>query len=377
MVDLARNDEGFSGKDANFSGKSEMSTNCSEKNSDSSLNSRDFQDFGNFQGSTPLQEAEGGRDFGCFQDLNHFQGAKGRLGSEHFQNSKYLLGLKKRVDECWEFSEANKNNQKSGLKERCIPEIVTEIMEGLDCGKIRVVDRVADRDRSEIAKKSGTNEYVVNEYIKKAILLYFRFSEASFMDFGGTNCFDKVPLKTADWTAVDFGKAGFRAAPGAIIRYSAYIAPKVVAMQSFVNVGAFVDEGSMLDTYSLVGSCVQVGKKCHISAGVILGGVLEPLQANPVIIEDNCFIGACSSVTEGVIVGRGAVVASGVHLTASTKIIDKVSGEISYGRIPEYAVVVPGVYSSDGGVNLGCAVIIKKCDAFTREKVSINELLRD
>lgn len=315
------------------------------------------------------------------QNFEEFEEIKG-------QQSKYLQDLKERLEECWEAMESEKLRKASELKandpisskrasesEYAVPAVVSEIMDALDSGKIRVVDRACNNQPQTHETRFST-EYVVNEYVKKAILLYFKFSKPSLMSFGGANCFDKVPLKSANWTAADFAKAGFRAAPGAIIRYSAYIAPNVVVMQSFVNVGAFVDEGSMLDTYSLVGSCAQVGKHCHISAGAVLGGVLEPLQASPVIIEDDCFIGAGSSVTEGVIVERGAVVASGVHLTASTKIIDKDSGKVSFGRVPEYAVVVPGTYSS-GAVNLGCAIIIKRRDAKTCGKVSINELLRD
>lgn len=239
---------------------------------------------------------------------------------------------------------------------------IEKIMDALNNGKIRVTGKI-------------NGKYIVNEYVKKAILLYFKHSKSKVMEYGGTSCFDKVPLKTTNWTEGDFINAGFRAVPGAIIRYSAHIAKSVVIMQAFVNVGAFIDEGTMIDTYSLVGSCAQIGKRCHISAGVNIGGVLEPLQANPVIIEDNCFIGAGSSVMEGVIVEEGAVVSTGVHLTASTKILDKASGEITYGKIPSYSVVVPGMYPS-GNVNLSCAVIVKKSDAETRKKTSVNDLLR-
>lgn len=274
-----------------------------------------------------------------------------------------MLNLKERTEECWKLVE-------SGIAPEEMPEAVLEIMNALNVGKIRIVEKL-----SGININISKSEYLVNEYIKKAILLYFKYSKVRLMHFGGTSCFDKVPLKFSEWTESDFERMGFRVAPGAIVRYSAYIAPKVVVMQSFVNVGAFVDEGSMLDTYSLVGSCAQVGKRCHISAGAILGGVLEPVQANPVIIEDDCFIGAGSSVTEGVIVKKGAVIASGVHLTASTKIIDRDSGEVSYGIVPEYAILIPGTYPS-GGINLGCAVIVKRCCAETRKKTSINELLR-
>lgn len=247
---------------------------------------------------------------------------------------------------------------------------VDKIMSQLDSGKIRITEKIGDNDNNKT--------YVVNEYVKKAILLYFRNTQSKVMEFGGTSCFDKVPLKTTGWTEDNFIRAGFRAVPGAIIRYSAYIAKSAVIMQAFVNVGAFIDEGTMVDTNSLIGSCAQIGKRCHISAGVNIGGVLEPLQANPVIIEDDCFIGAGSSVMEGIIVEEGAVISAGVSLTASTKIIDRESCEITYGKIPAYSVVVPGVYSSGkiDSVSLACAVIVKHSDAATRKKTSINELLR-
>ncbi|MBR1735383.1 MAG: 2,3,4,5-tetrahydropyridine-2,6-dicarboxylate N-succinyltransferase [Alphaproteobacteria bacterium] len=239
---------------------------------------------------------------------------------------------------------------------------IKEIMDQLDSGKIRVVGKI-------------NGKYIVNEYIKKAILLYFRNTESKIMKFGGISCFDKVPLKTENWTEKDFVQSEFRAVPGAIIRYSAYIAKSVVIMQAFVNVGAFIDEETMIDTNSLVGSCAQIGKRCHISAGVNIGGVLEPLQANPVIVEDDCFIGAGCSIMEGIIVEKGAVISAGVTITASTKILDRETGEITYGKIPSYSVIVPGTYPS-GNVNLACAVIVKKCDEITRKKTSINDLLR-
>lgn len=296
--------------------------------------------------------------------------------------------IKECLDKCWEASQHGDWESAGGIGSggcNGVPEVVQEVMDALNKGKVRVIDRVltktfkkageleSDRDEN-LSEQENVREYLVNGYIKKAILLYFKFSRACLMSFGGGAAFDKIPLKFDKWSANDFEKAGFRVAPGAIIRYSAYIAPKTVVMQSFVNVGAFVDEESMLDTYSLVGSCAQVGKRCHISAGVILGGVLEPLQATPVIVEDECFIGAGSSVTEGVIVGKGAVIASGVHLTASTRIIDRFSGTETYGRVPAYSVVVPGTCSSKEGPNLGCAVIVKKRNP--QEKTSINELLR-
>lgn len=239
---------------------------------------------------------------------------------------------------------------------------INETMKGLDSGILRIVE-----------KKNG--DFVINEYLKKAILLFFKYNNPCLMEIGESKYYDKVPLKTANWTEMDFLNAGFRAVPGCFIRYSAYIAKSVVIMPSFINVGAFIDEGTMIDTNALVGSCAQIGKNCHISDGVTIGGVLEPLQANPVIIEDNCFIGVRSAVTEGVIVGEGAVLAAGTSITASTKIIDKETGSITFGRIPPYAVVVPGVYPSEN-VNLCCAVIVKQVDERTRKKTSINELLR-
>ena len=239
-----------------------------------------------------------------------------------------------------------------------------EALEGLDKGELRIAE-----------KKEGI--WKVNDYLKKTILLYFKNSSSEVMSGGVCSFFDKVPLKTKGWTKSDFEKSGFRAVPGSLIRYTAYIAKSVVLMPSFVNVGAYIDEGTMIDSNALVGSCAQIGKNCHISDGVTIGGVLEPLQANPVIIEDNCFIGVKSSVTEGVIVEEGAVLATGTMLSASTKIIDRETGEISYGRIPAYSVVVPGSYPSKNGVHLACAVIVKKVTEQTRRKTSINELLRD
>jgi len=239
-----------------------------------------------------------------------------------------------------------------------------EALEKLDKGELRV------------AEKRGGN-WQVNDYLKKAILLYFKNSDSKIVNGNSCSFFDKVPLKTESWTAKDFRNAGFRAVPGSLVRYTAYIAKSVVLMPSFVNVGAYIDEGTMVDSNALVGSCAQIGKNCHISDGVTIGGVLEPLQANPVIIEDNCFIGVKSAVTEGVIVEEGAVLATGTMLSASTKIIDRETGEISYGKIPAYSVVVPGTYPSKNGVHLACAVIVKRVTEQTRRKTSINELLRD
>jgi len=219
----------------------------------------------------------------------------------------------------------------------------------------------------------------VNTWLKQAVLLSFRLSDNRLMQgTAGAAVFDKVAPKFAGWDMENFAQAGFRAVPGAIVRHSAYIAPGVVLMPCFINVGAHVGQGTMIDTWSTVGSCAQIGARCHISGGVGIGGVLEPLQAAPVIVEDDCFIGARSEVAEGVIVERGSVISMGVFLGASTKIIDRATGEILYGRVPAYSVVVPGTLpAKSGGPSLACAVIVKRVDARTREKTAINELLRD
>jgi 2,3,4,5-tetrahydropyridine-2-carboxylate N-succinyltransferase len=226
--------------------------------------------------------------------------------------------------------------------------------------------------------------WAVNQWLKQAVLLSFRLNDSAPMPGpGGAPVHDKVPMKTKDWTEARFAQAGFRAVPGAVIRRSAYVAPGVVVMPSFINVGAYVDRGSMIDAWATVGSCAQIGRNCHISGGTGIGGVLEPLQANPVIIEDDCFIGARCEVAEGVIVERGAVLSMGVFLGASTKIVDRATGAVTYGRVPPYAVVVPGSLPGrplpDGspGPSLACAVIVKRVDERTRAKTSINELLRD
>lgn len=239
-----------------------------------------------------------------------------------------------------------------------------EAIEKLDKGKLRIAEKL-------------DGIWKVNDYLKKAILLYFKNSSSEIMHGEACSFFDKIPLKTKDWTKSDFERYGFRSVPGGLVRYTAYIAKSVVLMPSFVNVGAYISEGTMIDSNTLVGSCAQIGKNCHISDGVTIGGVLEPLQANPVIIEDNCFIGVKSSITEGVIIEKGAVLATGTMLSASTKIIDRETGEISYGRIPAYSVVVPGTYPSKNEIHLACAVIVKKVTEQTRSKTSINELLRD
>ena len=245
---------------------------------------------------------------------------------------------------------------------------VDETLNKLDSGSLRVCEKI-------------NNEWQVNQWIKKAILLSFRLNDNEIIKASNATWFDKVESKTANWTKDDHLKAGFRYVPDAVVRKSAFIAKGVVLMPSFVNLGAYVDEGTMIDTWATVGSCAQIGKNCHISGGAGIGGVLEPLQANPVIIEDNCFIGARSEVAEGVIVGEGAVLSMGVFIGASTKIVDRSTGEIHMGKVPAYSVVVPGTLpgKKEGDINpsLYCAVIVKRVDEKTRSKTSINDLLRE
>jgi 2,3,4,5-tetrahydropyridine-2-carboxylate N-succinyltransferase len=236
-----------------------------------------------------------------------------------------------------------------------------------------------DSGEARIAEKQG-GEWIVHQWLKKAVLLSFRLNpmEAISGAPGGAHWWDKVPSKFAGWGEKEFAAAAFRAVPGAIVRRGAYVAPGAVLMPSFVNIGARVGEGTMIDTWATVGSCAQIGSNVHISGGAGIGGVLEPLQAGPVIIEDDCFVGARSEVAEGVVVERGSVLSMGVFLGASTKIVDRSSGEVHYGRVPEYSVVVPGALpGKDGGPALACAVIVKRVDERTRSKTSINELLRD
>jgi 2,3,4,5-tetrahydropyridine-2-carboxylate N-succinyltransferase len=236
-----------------------------------------------------------------------------------------------------------------------------------------------DSGRARVAEK-GPDGWTVNQWLKKAVLLSFRLypMEAISGGPGGATWWDKVPSKFLGWSDNAFGAAGFRAVPGAIVRRGAYIAKGAVLMPSFVNIGAYVGEGTMIDTWATVGSCAQIGANVHISGGTGIGGVLEPLQAGPVIIEDDCFIGARSEVAEGVVVEQGAVISMGVFIGASTKIVDRATGEVIYGRVPSYAVVVPGTLpAKDGGPSLACAVIVKRVDAKTRSKTGINELLRD
>ncbi len=242
-----------------------------------------------------------------------------------------------------------------------------------------------DSGQARVAEPDGAGGWKVNQWLKKAVLLSFRLNDNGVMDHGaaGAPAFDKVPLKFAGWDDARFRESGVRVVPGAIVRRSAFIAKGVVLMPSFVNLGAHVGEGTMIDTWATVGSCAQIGKNVHISGGTGIGGVLEPLQAGPVIIEDNCFIGARSEVAEGVIVGTGAVISMGVFIGASTKIVDRATGEVHIGKVPPYSVVVPGALPGkplpDGtpGPSLYCAVIVKTVDAQTRSKTGINELLRD
>jgi 2,3,4,5-tetrahydropyridine-2-carboxylate N-succinyltransferase len=232
-----------------------------------------------------------------------------------------------------------------------------------------------DGGEARVAEPDGQGGWRVNQWLKKAVLLSFRLNDNQVMDGAGAPAFDKVPLKFAGWGEAEFRQAGFRAVPGAIVRRGAHVAAGAVLMPSFVNIGAYVGEGTMVDTWATVGSCAQIGRNVHISGGAGIGGVLEPLQADPVIIGDGAFIGARSEVAEGVRVGEGAVLSMGVYLGASTKIIDRATGETFRGEVPPYAVVVPG--STGGTPGLYCAVIVKRVDAQTRSKTSINELLRD
>jgi 2,3,4,5-tetrahydropyridine-2-carboxylate N-succinyltransferase len=242
-----------------------------------------------------------------------------------------------------------------------------------------------DRGAARVAEKAPDGSWRVNQWLKKAVLLSFRLNDLSVIPGGPGRAawWDKVPSKFDGWDDKSFRAAGFRAVPGCVVRRSAYIAPGVVLMPCFVNLGAYVDRGTMIDTWATVGSCAQIGKNCHISGGAGIGGVLEPLQASPVIVEDNCFIGARSEVAEGVIVREGAVLSMGVFIGASTKIVDRDSGEVFQGEVPAYAVVVPGSIpgkpqaNGAAGPSLACAVIVKRVDAKTRAKTSINELLRD
>ena len=281
--------------------------------------------------------------------------------------------LEKAIDTAFDNRDAVKADTKGEVREA-----VEEALSLLDSGQARV------------AEPQGNHQWQVNQWLKKAVLLSFRLNDMVVMPGGAEHpvagasvWWDKVPLKFSGWSDADFTKGGFRAVPGAIVRHSAFIAPSVVLMPSFVNLGAYVDSGTMVDTWATVGSCAQIGKNVHLSGGAGIGGVLEPLQAGPVIIEDDCFIGARSEVVEGVVVEKGAVLSMGVFIGASTKIIDRNTGEVHIGRVPAYSVVVPGSMPgkplADGtpGPSLSCAVIIKQVDERTRSKTSVNDLLRD
>ena len=246
-----------------------------------------------------------------------------------------------------------------------LTQALDKILQELNAGRLRVAD-----------KRDGT--WVTHQWIKKAVLLYFRTHDNRLMPGGSRAWFDKVPLRFTDYTEAQFREDGFRVVPPATVRAGAFIGRNVILMPSYVNIGAYVDEGTMVDTWATVGSCAQIGKNVHLSGGAGIGGVLEPLQASPTIIEDNCFIGARAEVVEGVIVEANSVLSMGVFIGQSTKIYDRATGEVQYGRVPSGSVVVPGsLPSADGKYSLSCAVIVKRVDAATRAKTSINELLRD
>jgi 2,3,4,5-tetrahydropyridine-2-carboxylate N-succinyltransferase len=275
--------------------------------------------------------------------------------------------LEAAIDAAWEKRDGINSATKGEVRDA-----VEAAIAGLDDGSYRTAEKLG-------------GEWVVHQWLKKAVLLSFRLYDSVPMDggavfpgMGGAPWFDKVPLKTSGWGANRFAKAGFRAVPGSIVRRGSYVAPSVVLMPSFVNLGAYVDTGTMVDTWATVGSCAQIGKNCHLSGGVGIGGVLEPLQANPVIVEDNCFIGARSEVVEGVIVGTGSVLSMGVFISANTRIVDRETGQIHVGKVPPYSVVHPGTMG--GGPDRParyCVIITKTVDERTRSKTSINELLRD
>jgi 2,3,4,5-tetrahydropyridine-2-carboxylate N-succinyltransferase len=271
-----------------------------------------------------------------------------------------LTALQPLIDDLWE--RRGEINPQSAQAER---QAIEDIIAALDKGVLRVAEKI-------------DGQWVTHQWIKKAVLLSFRIRDNALLQDGVSRYYDKVPTKFGDYSAEDFRGGGFRVVPPAVARRGAYIARNAVLMPSYVNIGAYVDEGTMVDTWVTVGSCAQVGKNVHLSGGVGLGGVLEPLQANPTIIEDNCFIGARSEIVEGVIVEENSVISMGVYISQSTKIYDRATGEINYGRIPAGSVVVSGnLPAKDGSHSLYCAVIVKKVDAQTRAKTSINDLLRD
>ena len=276
------------------------------------------------------------------------------------------MSLKSVINNAWENQETINAATRGEIRDA-----VKEVLNQLDTGAQRVAEKI-------------NGEWIVNQWLKKAVLLSFRLNDMYVIDGGPGDAFwwDKVDSKFTGWDETQFKSSGFRAVPNCVVRHSAYIAPNVVLMPSFVNLGAYVDTGTMVDTWATVGSCAQVGKNCHISGGAGIGGVLEPLQAGPVIIEDNCFIGARSEVVEGVIVEKGSVLSMSVFIGQSTKIVERETGDIHFGRVPAYSVVVPGSLPSPmtqdkPAPSLYCAVIIKRVDEGTRAKTSINELLRD
>lgn len=284
-----------------------------------------------------------------------------------------IAQLEQEINAAWDARDGINLETKGAVREA-----VNDALNMMDNGAVRV------------AEPTGNHQWKVNQWLKKAVLLSFRLNDmelihsgADYPGVGGATYWDKVPSKFAGWGENRFREAGFRAVPGCVVRHSAHVAPGVVIMPSFINLGAFVDSGTMVDTWATVGSCAQIGKNVHLSGGAGIGGVLEPLQAGPVVIEDDCFIGARSEVVEGVVVEQGAVLSMGVFIGASTKIVNRVTGEVHMGRVPAYSVVVPGALPgkplADGspGPSLSCAVIIKQVDEKTRSKTSVNELLRD
>ena len=270
--------------------------------------------------------------------------------------------FEKIINEAW-----NNKNQVNSKSSKKLLNAISKTIELLDSGKIRVAE-------------NKNSEWTVNQWIKKAILLSFRVNKMKASKGPYSTWYDKIDGKTQGWNEKKIAAAGFRYVPNGVIRKGAFVAKNVVLMPSFLNVGAFVDEGTMIDTWASVGSCAQVGKNCHISGGAGIGGVLEPMQANPTIIEDNCFIGARAEIAEGVIVGKGSVLSMGVYIGGSTRIFDRATGKVHYGKVPEYSVIVPGSMPSKNnpdGPSLYCVVIVKKVDEKTRSKTSINDLLRD
>ena len=268
--------------------------------------------------------------------------------------------LKNKIESAWE------NITKISPNDTDIADAVNEVIKKLDNGQFR------------IAEKNG-NDWIVNQWLKKAVLISFRINDNKILKGPYTSWYDKVKGKTVDWNEDQWKEAGYRHVPNGTVREGSFIGKGVVLMPSFVNIGAYIDEGTMVDTWATVGSCAQIGKNCHLSGGVGIGGVLEPLQANPVIIEDNCFVGARAEVAEGVVVREGSVLSMGVYLGASTKIVNRSTGEISYGEVPAYSVVVPGSLPNEDPKkpSLYCVVIVKTVDENTRKKTSINDLLRE